>query len=145
MAAPSQIDGDDSELGHVRDGYPALATWIGGDPDGETLGFRRFRQFSAHNVLHLQSQLIQLEQEIDGLDLQARTSADLNARQASRRWETFTKLAADPNRPERVRMEKVNELSAKLKKYGKGLTLIVHPSNLTLSSRRSTTTTISDR
>jgi hypothetical protein len=148
MAAPHEINGDDSELGHVRDGYPALATWIGGDPDGETLVFRRFRRLSARNLLHLQSQLIQLEQEIDGLDMQARTSADLDARQASRRWETFTKLAklaADPDRPERVHMEKVSELSAKMKKYGNIFTLIVHLSKLISSSRRSITTTISDR
>lgn len=145
MAASSQMNGDDSELGHVRDGYPALATWIGGDPDGETLVFRRFRRLSARNILHLQSQLIQLEQEIDDLDMQARTSADLDARQASRRWETFATLAADPDRPEKVRMEKVNELSIKMKEYGKRHILIVHPSNLTSSSRRSAASTISDR
>jgi hypothetical protein len=145
MAAPHEINGHDSVLGHVRDGYPALATWIGGDPDGETLVFRRFRRLSARNLLHMQSQLIQLEQEIDGLDMQARTSADLDARQASRRWETFTKLAADPDRPERVHMEKVNELSAKMKEYGNIFTLIVHLSKLISSSRRSITTTISDR
>lgn len=82
---------------------------------------------------------------VQELLMQARTSADLDARQVSRRWETFTTLAPDPDRSEKVRMEKVNELSAKMKEYGKRLTLIVHPSNLTSSFRRSAASTISDR
>lgn len=145
MATAINVTGSDSELGHVRDGYPALATWVAGDPDGETLVFRRFRRLSARNLLHLQSQLVQLEQEIDELDMQARTSADLDARQASRRWETFTQLAADPDRPERVRMEKVNELSVKMKEYGKGPALYIHSSKLISYSRRRTIATIADR
>lgn len=144
MATAINVTGSDSELGHVRDGYPALATWIGGDPDGETLVFRRFRRLSARNLLHLQSQLVQLEQEIDELDMQARTSADLDARQASRRWETFTQLAADPDRPEKVRMEKVNELSVKMKEYGKRPALYIYPTELISSSRRSTVATIAN-
>jgi len=28
------MNGDGSGLGYIQDGYPALATWIGGDPDG---------------------------------------------------------------------------------------------------------------
>lgn len=113
---------DSTELGNVRDGYPALAAWIGRDPDGETLVFRRFRNLSARNLLHLQSELIQLEQEINDLDDKARRSTDLDARQASRRWETLTQLAADPTRPEKERLEKVTELSAKIKEYGECLT-----------------------
>lgn len=109
---------DSTGLGNARDGYPALAGWIGQDPDGETLVFRRFRKLSARNLLHLQSQLIQLEQEIDELDDEARRSTDLDARQASRRWETLMQLAADPTRPERKRLEKVAELSVKIKEYG---------------------------
>lgn len=112
------LDLDSTELGNVRDYYPALAGWIGRDPDGETLVFRRFRKLSARNLLHLQSQLIQLEQEIDELDAEARRSTDLDARQASRRWETLTQLAADPTRPEMKRLEKVAELSTKIKEYG---------------------------
>ncbi|KAJ5511767.1 hypothetical protein N7453_003870 [Penicillium expansum] len=112
---------DSAELGNVRDGYPALAGWIGRDPDGETLVFRRFRKLSARNLLHLQSQLIQLEQEIDELDDEARRSPNLDARQASRRWETLTQLAADPTRPEMKRLKKVAELSAMMKEYEEAL------------------------
>ena len=114
MAAASN---QDIELGHIRDGYPALAAWIGRDPDNETFVFRKFDRLAARNLLHLQSQLIQLEGEIDKLDDEARRSSDLEARQASRRWEKLTDLATDPQRPEKVRLEKVEELTEKIKEY----------------------------
>ncbi|KAJ5588264.1 hypothetical protein N7537_010942 [Penicillium hordei] len=76
---------DSAGLGNVCDGYPALAGWIGRDPDGETLVFRRFRKLSARNVLHLQTRFIQLEQKIEEFDDEVRGSTDLDARQASRR------------------------------------------------------------
>lgn len=117
MAATQNLNS--AELGHVRDGYPALASWIGRDPDGDTLVFRRFRRLSARNILHLQSSLIQLEEEIDELDEEARKSTDLDSRQASRRWETLVELAADPTRPEKKRLEKAAELSSKIKEYGR--------------------------
>lgn len=145
MTAATTTNSANVELGLVRDGYPALAAWIGGDPDGETLVLRRFRRLGARNLLHLQSQLIQLEKEIDDLDLQARTSADLNSRQASRRWETLIELAADCARPEKARMEKVEELSVKIKEYGKRLVSDSHPSKLISLCRRSTIATVSDR
>jgi hypothetical protein len=87
MATPLQRE--DIELGTVRDGYPALATWISRDPDNETFVFRKFGRLGARNILHLQSQLIALEYEIDQLDEEARRSNDLEAQQSSRRWETL--------------------------------------------------------
>jgi len=113
-AAPNQHD---IELGHIRDGYPTLAAWIGRDPDNETFVFRKFDRLSARNLLHLQCQLIQLEDEIDKLDEEARKSSDLNARQASRRWETLKELATDPARSEKARLDKADELAVKIKEY----------------------------
>lgn len=113
IIAPSSLD-----LENLRDGYPALASWIGRDPDGETLVFRRFRRLSARNILHLQSQLIQLEQEIDDLDEKARKSVDLDSRQALRRWETFTQLAGNPTSPEKRHLDKIAEFSVKITEYG---------------------------
>ena len=81
-AAPNQHD---VELRHIRDGYPALAAWIGRDPDNETFVFCKFDRLSARNLLHLQCQLIQVEDEIDKLNDKARKSSDLDTRQASRR------------------------------------------------------------
>jgi hypothetical protein len=115
----SLIQEVDVELGQLRDGYPALAKWIAQDPDNETLIFRRFDRLAARNILHLQAQLIALEHEIDELDEAARTSADFDARQSSRRWETLMKhaTAPDANRPEKKRVEKFTELNILLKEY----------------------------
>ncbi|KAJ5965584.1 hypothetical protein N7481_012298 [Penicillium waksmanii] len=77
MSTSQNLNLNCAELGNVRDGYPTLASWIGRDPDGETLVFRRFRRLSARNLLHLQSGLIQLEQEIDELDEEARRKEGL--------------------------------------------------------------------
>jgi hypothetical protein len=108
---------DDIELGAIRDGYPALAAWIARDPDNETFVFRKFGRLAARNILHLQSQIIAIERDVDQLDEEARRSSDLEARQSSRRWETLMEHAADKNRPEWKRVEKLNELRALLKEY----------------------------
>ena len=107
----------DIELGHLRDGYPALSTWMARDPDNETFVFRKFDRLGARNILHLQSQLIALETEIDVLDEAARHSNDLEAQQSSRRYETLMKNANDVNRPEKKRVEKLDELKGCLKEY----------------------------
>lgn len=109
----------DVELGHVRDGYPSLASWIARDPDNETFVFRKFDRLAARNILHLQSRLIVLEHEIDQLDEQARAGNDFEARQSSRRWETLMLHASDPNRPEKKRVEKLEELKKLLREYRK--------------------------
>ncbi|KAJ5088210.1 hypothetical protein N7456_011826 [Penicillium angulare] len=119
MAATQNLN--HAELGQVRDGYPALASWIGRDPDGETLVFRRFRRLSARNLLHLQSSLIQLEQEIDELDEEARKSEDLESRQALRRGETLIQLAADPTTLEKKRLQEAAESSSRMKEYEEAL------------------------
>ncbi|RYP51147.1 hypothetical protein DL768_003494 [Monosporascus sp. mg162] len=132
----------DVELGHIRDGYPALAAWIGKDPDNETFVFRKFDRLSARNLLHLQCQLIQLEDEIDKLDDEARKSSDLDARQASRRWEKLKELATNPARQEKTRLDKADELAVKIKEYHDALLRqariaeLSGPSNRVLSTFR---------
>ncbi|RYP21279.1 hypothetical protein DL765_002328 [Monosporascus sp. GIB2] len=111
-AVPGQPD---LELGHIRDGYPALAAWIGKDPDNETFVFRKFDRLSARNLLHLQCQLIQLEDEIDELDDEAR---------------------------EKARLDKADELAVKIKEYHETLLRqaqiaeLSRPSNRVLSAFR---------
>ena len=109
----------DVELGRVRDGYPALAAWIARDPDGEAFVFRRFDRLAARNILHLQSRLIALENEIDQLDDEARRTGDSETKQSLRRWETLMKHAENPNRPEKKRVAKLDELKEVLKEYCK--------------------------
>jgi hypothetical protein len=109
----------DVELGRVRDGYPSLAFWIARDPDDETFVFRKFDRLAARNILHLQSKLIALEHEIDQLDGQARDSKDFEERQSSRRWETLMTHASDSQRPEKKRVEKLDEMKGLLREYRK--------------------------
>lgn len=107
----------DIELGRLRDGYPALADWIARDPDNETFVFRKFDRLGARNILHLQAKLTALENEIDQQDKEARQSNDFEARQSSRRWETLMKNAEHANRPEKKRIEKLDELRGVLREY----------------------------
>ncbi|KAK2761714.1 hypothetical protein FQN54_001542 [Arachnomyces sp. PD_36] len=111
------------ELGEVRDGYPSLAAWIARDPDNEAFVFRKFDRLAARNILHLQSRLIALEKEIDDLDEAARRSSDLEARESSRRWETLMQNAEIHGRPEKRRVEKMDELNGRLREYYKALLL----------------------
>lgn len=85
-----------SNLVADRDGYPSLAKWIAQDPDSETFIFRRFNKLSARNILHLQSQLIELEARQERLDEELRQDTNLEARQSLRRWERFIQRYGDP-------------------------------------------------
>jgi hypothetical protein len=111
----------DIEVGRLRDGYPTLSAWIARDPDNETFVFRKFDRMSARNLLHMQSQMVALEHEIDALDEAARRSPDAMARQSSRRFETLVEMAKDASRPEKLRVEKLAELKIKIKDYRKQL------------------------
>jgi hypothetical protein len=110
---------NDVELGHVRDGYPALAEWIARDVDGDTYMFRKFDRLAARNILHLQARLVALEYEIDQLDEQARQCKDPNVKLSSRRWETLMEQAKIPDGLEEARVQKLDELKVLLKEYCK--------------------------
>ncbi|KAH7080210.1 hypothetical protein BKA63DRAFT_238185 [Paraphoma chrysanthemicola] len=122
----SNFTAADVELGRNRDGYPALANWIARDPDNETLIFRKFARLAARNLLYLQARLTSLESEIDRLDGEAWQSADFEARQSSRRWETLIQHAEDATRPEKQRVAKLDELSTLLREYYETLVLQSH-------------------
>jgi hypothetical protein len=109
----------DPEPGHLRnrDGYPALASWIARDPDGETFVFRKFDRLAARHILHLQASILALEHEIDEQDRIARASADYEARQSSKSWDMLTKCAEDPNRQEKNRIETLEKLGTLLQEY----------------------------
>ena len=77
------------ELGEItegfRDGYPALAKWIAYDPDSESLIFLKFDRLAVRNILHLQSQCLDLEAELEEFDGEARSTEILSLS----RHETF--------------------------------------------------------
>ena len=100
-----------------RDGYPAVAEWIVRDQDHESYVFRRFDRLSARNLLHLQSQLIELERRLDGLDRETAQSGDLELKQSVRRWETFEANAAQGRQQEVERTELNHKIEKTLRKY----------------------------
>jgi hypothetical protein len=106
---------EDIELAKLRDGYPALAAWMACDIDDETLVFRRFSNLAARNILHLQAQLIALEQEILDADAVARGSKE--GMVASMRWETLMRRSKETNQLEFKRVQDMERLKALLKDY----------------------------
>ncbi|KAF2205377.1 hypothetical protein GQ43DRAFT_385983 [Delitschia confertaspora ATCC 74209] len=127
----------DLERSQVNDGYPALAAWIAHDPDGETLVFRRFSRLSARNLLHLQSQLILLEEKLDQLDREVFEGQDADLRLAAMRWETLVNDAEDLNRPDlKKRLELYTEIKVKIKEYHEALLLQAQIANLGRPSNR---------
>jgi hypothetical protein len=58
-------------------GYPSLASFIASDPDQTSAIYKRFDQLASRHLLHLQSQLAELEAEQDRLDRLAEAVADL--------------------------------------------------------------------
>ncbi|KAH7395134.1 hypothetical protein DE146DRAFT_697131 [Phaeosphaeria sp. MPI-PUGE-AT-0046c] len=120
----------DLELGRLRDGYPALASWIARDPDHETFIFKKFQTLAARNILHLQAQLLALQHEINGLDEELRTSTDLEARQSLRRWETFMERSKIASSIENKLLGKLAELKMLLKEYYETISLQAQISSL---------------
>lgn len=107
----------DIEIGHLRDGYPNLAIWTARDPDNETFVFRRFDRLSARNILHQQARLVALEHEIDAQDEETRYGDDEDAKESSSRWETLMQHSKDAQRPEKQRVEKLDELKDGIREY----------------------------
>lgn len=106
----------DIEYGRIRDGYPALSSWISRDPDDEGFIFRRFSQLSARNLLNLQSQLLSIEKQLEELDKDSRQNQDVGIR----RWETFEEQAMDPiNKQAQERKKLYEALEEKIKAYRK--------------------------
>ncbi|KAF1969169.1 hypothetical protein BU23DRAFT_477914, partial [Bimuria novae-zelandiae CBS 107.79] len=115
---------------------PDLAAWIAHDPDGESYVFCKFDRLSARNLLNMQSQLIELERQIDEWDEAARRSQDLDLRLSVQRWETFEDNATDSQRPEFKRKELDEKLKKQLREYDETLLLQSQVSNLDQPSDR---------
>jgi hypothetical protein len=109
-------DSSNIEIGLIRDGYPSLATWIARDSDYEAYIFRRFDRLAARNILNLQSQLIQIEEQLDKLDESSRARRDIGLR----RWESFTENAsAARHQDDEARSQLYSDLDEKMKSYRK--------------------------
>ena len=101
-----------------RDGYPALAAYLAEDADGETLVFRKFAVLTVRKLLHLESQLIDLEQQQRNLDIEAAGSQDHELRISLRSWSNLVDQAPKRSQ-ERIRLELAEKIDFTLDRYRK--------------------------
>jgi hypothetical protein len=77
---------------YVR-GFPSLAAFMSDNACSESFVFQRFDRLSARNLLYLQSELAELEKQMDEFDAQdAQPPYDLQARRCARSWEDFERV-----------------------------------------------------
>jgi hypothetical protein len=74
-------------------GFPSLAAFMSDNACSESFVFLRFDRLSARNLLYLQSELAELQKQMDEFDMQdARPPYDLEARRCARSWEDFERV-----------------------------------------------------
>lgn len=92
-------------------GYPSLAAFIASDLDRTAGIYKRFDRLAARNLLYLQSELADLQAELDALD--EKDKADRASKQYARNWHDFKKKAEQ----EPARLHLVKEIRSTLKEY----------------------------
>lgn len=101
------------------EGYPTFAEFIARDRDAAI--YRRFERLSARNLLYQQSELHELERQLQELDHE--DAKDINnqaARKAAVYWERFINDTSEEGEARRSLQAKIK---AKLKEYHKALML----------------------
>ncbi len=93
--------------------YPTFAEFIAKDKDAAI--YHRFKHLSAHNLLYLQSELHNLEQQLEMLDYKdAKEIGDLNAQSAARYWRNY---AYNTDQQSVLRRELQLTIKVKIKEY----------------------------
>ncbi|KAI4268343.1 MAG: hypothetical protein L6R38_007875, partial [Xanthoria sp. 2 TBL-2021] len=102
-------------------GYPSFAHFV--SQDGDAAIYRRYESLSARNILYLQSELHELEGQLEGLDaadVKERDFDDDEPRKIARLWHRYAR--ADNERALRHRALQA-KIRAKIKEYHKALVL----------------------
>ena len=99
-----------------REGYTSLAAWMTVDLDRESLIFRKFDYLSARHTLHLQSRLMELEDQLEDLDALARKGSD-DAKKSLRKHENFELQSKIKNSLDEKRMTLLDDIHEKLTEY----------------------------
>lgn len=95
------------------EGYPAFAAFIAKDKNAAT--YSSFERLSARNLLYLQSELRNLERQLEQLDgKDAEDIGDLDAQKAARLWTQYDK---DPNEQARRRRNLQRIIRKKIREY----------------------------
>jgi hypothetical protein len=93
------------------DGFPSLAAFIASDRDGTSTIFKRFNRLAARNLLLLQSELAELEAQLDAFDDIDRGS--MEHKQSLRNWKDYKSI----NTQNSDRMELMEKIRSTLKEY----------------------------
>ena len=104
-------------------GYPSLAAFMASDRDrAAPFIFKRFGRLSARNLLHLESELAELECRLDALDEQDKRDPDSREEslQCARSWQKFKQRCQ--REPER--MELIRDIRSTMREYSKIKTVI---------------------
>jgi hypothetical protein len=96
-------------------GFPALAAFIASDNDQTSAIFKRFKRLGARNLLHLESELAELEAKQDYFD-EAELQGDLT--QYSRNWPDFCHAALSDSR-QKERKDLADKVRSVLREYSK--------------------------
>lgn len=96
-------------------GYPSLAAFIASDRDYTSAICKRFNRLAARNLLHLQSELAELQAQQDELD-RAERSGGRAVKQFSRNWPDFCAAALSDDR-QKQRKILADTIHSVLKEY----------------------------
>ena len=94
--------------------YSSFADFIASDP--ELSVYRRFDRLSARNLLYLQSELLELQAKLAGLDEEDYGEKNGDVILSAKCWEIFASRAEEHAR-EGERMETIRKIRALLKEY----------------------------
>ncbi|KAK3325064.1 hypothetical protein B0H66DRAFT_599251 [Apodospora peruviana] len=125
-----------------HDGYAKVAQWMAQDADNETLVFRKFDELAVHNLLYLQSELLELEERLCEMNKVVSNGVDMDLKGAAREWEVLqAHVAGDTTRAEvaeaaKKRMTLVHEIRTKLREYHEALLLQSQIANICRPDRR---------
>ena len=107
--------GPTSKASTRLEGYPKFAEFIAKDRDAAI--YRRFQYLSARNLLYQQSEIHDIEEQLEKLDYEdAKDIANVNAQSAARQWHRY---ASNTDAHSVRRRELQSKIETKLKKYRK--------------------------
>jgi hypothetical protein len=99
---------------HGIHGFPSLATIIASDPDAAI--YRRFDRLSSRTLLYMQSELVELESQLETSENEDLRIEEDEGNEPHRDWKLFTEKVEGGGRWKR-RMDLVLEIRKKLKTY----------------------------
>lgn len=102
------------------DAYPSFSGFIASDT--ELSLFRRFDRLSSRNLLYLQSEIFDLQTQLEGFDQEDYNEKSGDVILSAKCWETFAARAEEHPR-ENERMETIRRIRVAMKEYQEALVL----------------------